>query len=621
MIVPENANSVLSVTATDADSADVLTYSIVGGPDAAVFTINAATGTLQFVNNPNFENPADSLGNNVYDIIVQVMDQAGGIDIQNLSITITDVNEHPFFIGITGFTFAESVANGAPIGFIQAADVDAGDSITYAFAPGGNPGGVFAIDPLNGQLTIANNSSIDFAVTPTYSIVVRVTDSLGLSADQVFVLSVIDVNQAPTITSNGGGVTASFDHVEGTTLATTVAALDPDVGNSVSYSIVGGADASKFSINAATGALTFNAAPVYGVPTDADLDGTYEVVVQATDGTLSDTQSLSIRVVDQNDPPERALNAELDDHIEGEAAAGKPNRRNGFSKKTVLTETSKLDLRIPRDREGSFDPKLIARYQRRFPGFDTKIISMYARGMSVREIQGHLMELYGLDVSPDLISTVTDAVMETVAEWQNRPLETSYPLVFFDAMRVKIRDEGLVRNKAVYLALGVQADGTKDILGIWIETTEGAKFWLRVMNELKSRGVEDILITVVDGLKGFPEAINAVFPQALVQTCIVHLIRHSLEFVSWKDRKPLVPALREIYRAKDADAGLKALEAFEAGDWGKKYPAITGAWRRNWDRVIPFFAFPEAVRKIIYTTNAIEGKRPVSEPFRFRANG
>lgn len=303
---------------------------------------------------------------------------------------------------------------------------------------------------------------------------------------------------------------------------------------------------------------------------------------------------------------ERALNAELDDHLEGEAAAGKPNRRNGFSKKTVLTETSKLDLRIPRDREGSFDPKLIARYQRRFPGFDQKIISMYARGMSVREIQGHLMELYGLDVSPDLISTVTDAVMETVAEWQNRPLETSYPLVFFDAMRVKIRDEGLVRNKAVYLALGVQADGTKDILGIWIETTEGAKFWLRVMNELKNRGVEDILITVVDGLKGFPEAINAVFPQALVQTCIVHLIRHSLEFVSWKDRKPLVPALREIYRAKDADAGLKALEAFEAGDWGKKYPAITGAWRRNWDRVIPFFAFPEAVRKIIYTTNAIE---------------
>ena len=212
----------------------------------------------------------------------------------------------------------------------------------------------------------------------------------------------------------------------------------------------------------------------------------------------------------------RVLSAELDDHLDGEAAAGKANRRNGYSKKTVLGESSKLELRIPRDREGTFDPKLIAKYQRRFPGFDEKIISMYARGMSVREIQGHLLEIYGLDVSPDLISTVTDAVLETVSEWQNRPLETSYPLVFFDAMRVKIRDEGLVRNKAVYLALGVQADGTKDILGIWIETTEGAKFWLRVMNELKNRGVEDVLIAVVDGLKGFPEAINAVFPQAIV---------------------------------------------------------------------------------------------------------
>ena len=234
---------------------------------------------------------------------------------------------------------------------------------------------------------------------------------------------------------------------------------------------------------------------------------------------------------------ERVLNAELDEHLDGEAAAGKANHRNGYSKKTVLTGSAKLDLRIPRDREGTFDPKLIARYQRRFPGFDEKIVSMYARGMTVREIQGHLMELYGLDVSPDLISTVTDAVLETVGEWQNRPLEPMYPLVFFDALRVKIRDEGLVRNKAVYIALGVQADGTKDILGLWIENTEGAKFWLRVMNELKNRGVGDILIAVVDGLKGFPEAINAVFPETVVQTCIVHLIRHSLEFVSWKDRK------------------------------------------------------------------------------------
>jgi putative transposase len=302
----------------------------------------------------------------------------------------------------------------------------------------------------------------------------------------------------------------------------------------------------------------------------------------------------------------RVLNAEMDDHLDRESAVGKANRRNGYSKKTVIGETSKLELRIPRDRDGTFDPKLIAKYQRRFPGFDAKIISMYARGMTVREIQGHLLEIYGLDVSPDLISSVTDAVLETVAEWQNRPLEASYPIIFFDAMRVKIRDEGLVRNKAVYIALGVQADGTKDILGLWIETSEGAKFWLKVMNELKHRGIDDVLIAVVDGLKGFPEAINAVFPQAMVQTCIVHLIRHSLDFVSWKDRKPVVPALREIYRAKDADAGMAALEAFEAGDWGRKYPAITQSWRRNWTHVIPFFAFPEAVRKIIYTTNAVE---------------
>jgi putative transposase len=241
---------------------------------------------------------------------------------------------------------------------------------------------------------------------------------------------------------------------------------------------------------------------------------------------------------------ERVLNAEIDDHLDGEAAAGKRNSRNGYSKKRVLTETSKLDLRIPRDREGTFDPKLIARYQRRFPGFDEKIVSMYARGMTVREIQGHLLELYGLEVSPDLISTVTDAVLETVAEWQNRPLEPMYPLVFFDALRVKIHDEGLVRNKAVYVALGVTPEGTKDILGLWIETSKGAKFWLRVMTELKNRGVEDILIAVVDGLKGFPEAIAAVFPPTIVQTCIVHLIRNSMDFASWKDRKPIAAELK-----------------------------------------------------------------------------
>lgn len=304
---------------------------------------------------------------------------------------------------------------------------------------------------------------------------------------------------------------------------------------------------------------------------------------------------------------ERILNAELDEHLEGERReGGSGNRRNGSSRKTVLTGTSKMTLTIPRDRAGTFDPKLIAKYQRRFPDFDAKIISMYARGMTVREIQGHLEELYGLEVSPDLISAVTDAVLEEAGEWQNRPLEPCYPLVFFDAIRVKIRDEGFVRNKAVYIALAVLADGTKEILGLWIEQTEGAKFWLRVMNELKNRGCQDILIAVVDGLKGFLEAITAAFPQTIVQTCIVHLIRHSLEFVSWKDRKPVVPALRAIYRAKDAEAGMKALEAFEAGYWGQKYPAITQSWRRNWEHVIPFFAFPEGVRRIIYTTNAIE---------------
>jgi putative transposase len=303
---------------------------------------------------------------------------------------------------------------------------------------------------------------------------------------------------------------------------------------------------------------------------------------------------------------ERVLNAEIDDHLEGEAAEGRRNHRNGSSKKSVLTETAKIDIRVPRDREGTFDPKLIAKDQRRFPGFDEKMVSMYARGMSVREIQGHLLELYGLEVSPDLISTVTDAVLETVAEWQNRPLEASYPLVFFDALRVKIRDEGLVRNKAVYIALGITPEGSKDVLGLWIETSEGAKFWLRVMNELKNRGVGDILIAVVDGLKGFPEAINAVFPDTIVQTCVVHLIRHSMEFASWKDRRALAGALKAIYRAKDAQTGQQALEELEAGPWGQKYPAVAQSWRRNWDKVIPFLAFPEAVRRIIYTTNAIE---------------
>jgi putative transposase len=310
---------------------------------------------------------------------------------------------------------------------------------------------------------------------------------------------------------------------------------------------------------------------------------------------------------------ERMLNAEMDEHLQSETAAvaqegvQKPtNHRNGYSKKTVITDTSQVELEIPRDRRGSFEPQLIAKYQRRFPGFDEKIISMYARGLSVRDIQGHLRELYGIEASPQLISTITDAVLEEVARWQNRPLDPLYAIVFFDALRVKMRDEGMVRNKAAYLAIGVLPDGRKDPLGLWIEQTEGSKFWLRVMTELKNRGVNDILIAVVDGLKGFPEAINAVFAQTQIQTCIVHLIRHSMEFASWKERKPIAAELKQVYRAVDATAAGEALTQFEQGIWGRKYPAIAAAWRRQWEQVIPFFAYPLEVRKIIYTTNAIE---------------
>jgi putative transposase len=301
---------------------------------------------------------------------------------------------------------------------------------------------------------------------------------------------------------------------------------------------------------------------------------------------------------------ERALNAEIDHHLAGEGGTG--NGRNGYGRKTVVTDTGKLDLQIPRDRQASFDPQLIAKYQRRFPGFDDKVISMYARGMSTREIVGHLRDLYGIEVSPDLISAVTDAVLDEIAAWQARPLEPVYPLIFFDALRVKIREEALVRNKAVHVALGVRADGTKEILGLWIEQTEGAKFWLRIMTELRNRGVEDVLIAVVDGLKGFPEAILAVFPDAMVQTCIVHLLRHSLEFVAYKDRRAVAAALKDIYRAVDARAGEAALSAFEEGPWGRKYAAIAQSWRRAWGEVVPFYAFPGEVRRLLYTTNAIE---------------
>ena len=306
---------------------------------------------------------------------------------------------------------------------------------------------------------------------------------------------------------------------------------------------------------------------------------------------------------------ERVLGAELTHHLGYEkgdpTGRGSGNSRNGHSAKTVLTEEGELDLQVPRDRAGSFEPQLVPKGVTRLDGFDDKIISLYGRGLTVREIQGHLKELYGTEVSPDLISRVTDAVLEEVKEWQSRPLDACYPVVFFDALRVKIRDEGLVKNKAVYVALALDAEGHKHVLGLWIEQTEGAKFWLKVMNDLKSRGVGDILIAVVDGLKGFPEAIGATFPETLVQTCIVHLIRSSMAFVSWKDRKQIMPDLKAIYRAGNAEAALDRLAEFEAR-WSARYPAVGQGWRRAWEQVVPLFAFPPDIRKMIYTTNAVE---------------
>ena len=307
---------------------------------------------------------------------------------------------------------------------------------------------------------------------------------------------------------------------------------------------------------------------------------------------------------------ERALGAELTHHLGYAAGTDRPsegkNHRNGASGKTVLTEDGPLRIEVPRDRSGSFEPLLIPKHERRFTGFDDKIVAMYARGMTVREIQGFLAEQYETEVSPDLISSVTDAVMSEVTAWQARALEPMYPVVFFDALRVKIREDAVVRNKAIYLALGVRPDGTRDILGLWIENTEGAKFWMKIFNDLKTRGVNDILIAVTDGLKGMAEALGAVFPATTLQTCIVHLIRNSLDYASWKDRKALAAAIKPVYTAPSAEGALAELDAFEEGPWGKKFPTVVAAWRRAWDKVIPFFAFPAHIRRVIYTTNAIE---------------
>jgi len=330
---------------------------------------------------------------------------------------------------------------------------------------------------------------------------------------------------------------------------------------------------------------------------DKLLDGQDPATVLRSDGLLGELKKALA---------ERMLNTEMDVHLDSEAEQATGNHRNGSSQKTVRSEDGELVLSIPRDRHGRFDPALIPKYRRRFPGFDQKIIALYARGMSTRDIQAHVGELYGVSISPDLVSVVTDSVIDEVRAWQSRPLEPTYAIVFFDALRVKVRDEGLVRNKAVYLAIGVRCSGHKEVLGLWIEQTEGAKFWLRVMNELKARGVDDILIAVVDGLKGFPDAITAVFPDTLVQTCIVHLIRNSLQLAAWKDRKGLAQALKSIYQADHVEAAERALSAFESSPWGERFPTVAQSWRRNWDQVIPFFAFAAPVRKIIYTTNAIE---------------
>jgi len=306
---------------------------------------------------------------------------------------------------------------------------------------------------------------------------------------------------------------------------------------------------------------------------------------------------------------ERALEGEMTAHLGYEKHAvegrGSGNSRNGASAKNVLTGSGELEIEVPRDRNGEFDPQLVKKGQRRLPGFDDKVIALYARGLTTREIQGHLMDLYDVEVSPTLISNVTDAVLEDVRSWQSRPLDAVYPILYLDAIHLKLRTSGAVQNQAVYVALGINLEGQKDLLGLWVGETEGAKFWLNVLTELKNRGVRDILIACVDGLKGFPEAIENLYPQTQVQLCIVHLVRNSLRYVSWKERKAIALALRTIYAAPTAEAAEQALEAF-AQRWDRRFPSISKSWRENWQRVIPFFAYPPEIRKVIYTTNAIE---------------
>jgi putative transposase len=306
---------------------------------------------------------------------------------------------------------------------------------------------------------------------------------------------------------------------------------------------------------------------------------------------------------------ERAMEVELTDHVGYEAhcepPGGAENQRNGSTPKTLLTEHGEVQIDAPRDRDGSFEPQIVRKRQRRFVGFDEKILALYSRGMSTRDIEAHFQEIYGVQVSRDLVSRVTDAVMDDVREWAKRPLEDIYPIVFLDCMVLKIREAGTVQRRALYLALGVTLEGERDVLGMWFQETEGAKFWMQVLTDLKTRGVQDILICCVDGLKGFPEAIEAIFPKTTVQTCIVHLIRASLRYVPRREREQVARDLKPIYTAKDADQAQAELETFDE-KWGKRFPVITQAWLNAWEHVTPFLAFPPQVRRVIYTTNAIE---------------
>jgi putative transposase len=306
---------------------------------------------------------------------------------------------------------------------------------------------------------------------------------------------------------------------------------------------------------------------------------------------------------------ERMLEGELTGHLgyEKHAAEGRDrgNSRNGRGSKRVKTGTRELEVAVPRDRDGTFEPQLIRKGQRRLPGFDEKVIALYARGMTTREIQGHLKDLYQVEVSPALISVVTDAVLEDVRAWQSRPLEAVYPIVYLDAIHVKMRASGHIQTQAVYVALALTLEGEKELLGLWVGEAEGAKFWLGVLSELKNRGLEDMLIAAIDGLKGFPEAIESVYPKTQVQLCIVHLVRGSLRYVSWKERKAVGRDLRAIYRAPTLEAAEHALEAFEA-KWDARFPMISRKWRSNWTNLTPFFDYPPEIRKVMYTTNAIE---------------